>query len=125
MANCNKELLRQVRVLKPKLEHWEVAPERQVAFAADSTAWQGYAAIGIGPAAGVLNRPFAAGERFLLDFGEHSVGRLKLAMRTTGKPADAPVRLKLLFAELPQEIAEAHQSGDFHRINHRAQHRCH
>lgn len=107
MANCDKELLRQVRVLKPKLEHWEVAPEQQVAFAADSTAWQGYAAIGVGPAAGVLNRPFAAGERFLLDFGEHSVGRLKLAMRTTGKPADAPVRLKLLFAELPQEIAEA------------------
>lgn len=107
MANCDKELLRQVRVLKPKLEHWEVAPEQQVAFAADSTAWQGYAAIGVGPVAGVLNRPFAAGERFLLDFGEHSVGRLKLAMRTTGKPADAPVRLKLLFAELPQEIAEA------------------
>ena len=72
MANCDKELLRQVRVLKPKLEHWEVAPEQQVAFAADSTAWQGYAAIGVGPVAGVLNRPFAAGERFLLDFGEHS-----------------------------------------------------
>ena len=66
MANCDKELLRQVRGLKPKLEHWEVAPEQQVAFAADSAAWQGYAAIGVGPAAGVLNRPFAAGERFLL-----------------------------------------------------------
>lgn len=43
---------------------------------------------------------------FVLDFGEHIVGRLQLKIRLNEFAADAPLRLKLIFAEVPSEIGE-------------------
>src|SRR5690606_2535703 len=43
---------------------------------------------------------------FILDFGDHLVGHLTFSLRSIGAPADAPVRLKFIFGEMPCEVAE-------------------
>ena len=54
--------------------------------------------------AGGLQRAFDSGDRFVLDFGQHCVGRLSFRVERCDRYLDAPVRLKLRFGEIPAEI---------------------
>lgn len=50
--------------------------------------------------------PLKKGERVTLDFGEHLVGTVALKLNFTGSHPDAPVWLRLKFAEREQELSE-------------------
>ncbi len=52
------------------------------------------------------------GENLCLDFGEHLVGYLTLALSYSGSHPDAPAFLKLKFAETLQELSENSQEYD-------------
>ena len=52
------------------------------------------------------NRALGKGDRLVFDFGDHQVGYLTLKLGVSGAHADAPVLLKLNFAENPAELFE-------------------
>ncbi len=52
------------------------------------------------------NRKLKKGDKVCLDFGDHQVGYLTLSLVSSGSHADAPVWLKLHFAENPAELFE-------------------
>ena len=41
----------------------------------------------------------------ILDFGDHRVGTFKIHIDQTGSPMDAPLYMRIKFAELPAELA--------------------
>ncbi|MCD8155728.1 MAG: cellobiose phosphorylase [Clostridiales bacterium] len=53
-----------------------------------------------------LTGPLGTGESLLLDFGDHQVGYLTLKLGYTGSHPDAPVWLRVRFAERLQELKE-------------------
>jgi hypothetical protein len=42
----------------------------------------------------------------VLDFGEHLTGFVTFSVEDFGRAADAPIRLKFTFGEVPAEVAE-------------------
>lgn len=46
------------------------------------------------------------GDQFILDFGGHRTGHLAFDLLGEGKGVDAPVRLRLIFGEVPTDVAE-------------------
>ena len=50
-------------------------------------------------------------ESMILDFGEHLVGHFRIAIRSVGSPMDAPLYLRLRFAEVPAELSG--ESSDY------------
>lgn len=48
---------------------------------------------------------YGRGDSFILDFGQHLVGRLSVDIDCVGSPMDAPLYLKIQFAEIPYEMA--------------------
>ncbi|WP_265458949.1 alpha-rhamnosidase [Enterococcus sp. HY326] len=49
--------------------------------------------------------PLTKGESLILDLGDHYVGTFQIDITSVGSPMDAPLYLKLKFAEVPAEIA--------------------
>ena len=87
--------------LTPKLIETTVRPVRAVDifprgedFAAEEAA-SGFPA----------SQPMGRDESVCLDFGGHQVGYVSFTLSPVGSPADAPVYLRLKFAEIPYEIA--------------------
>lgn len=50
-------------------------------------------------------------DHIIIDFGDHCVGHFKINIRHVGSPQDAPLALKLKFAETPAEFA--YNSADY------------
>ena len=91
---------------KPRLFSRKVVPAELVMPVADAKAYQGWKMAPVASAASALNRPLSPGDEFIFDFGEHLVGRLTIGLSLCGKVSDAPVRLRVTFAEMPCELAE-------------------
>ena len=51
------------------------------------------------------SQPMGRDDSICLDFGDHQVGYVSFTLTPVGSPADAPVYLRLKFAEIPYEIA--------------------
>lgn len=49
-------------------------------------------------------------EQVIVDFGEHCVGRVSLAITSLGSPPDAPAKLRLSFGETPIEVIRSFDS---------------
>ena len=96
----------------PVLRHRTLQAKRIVKIEADASAFQGWAVRDAGTVAGVLNRRLSQGEEFIVDFGEHVVGRFVLGFVDFGRALDAPVRLALSFAEMPCELAEDQEASN-------------
>jgi alpha-L-rhamnosidase len=92
--------------LVPRLAKKVFRPVNQIKPRPDVAAFQGWTAQVIGPAGKFLERSFEQGDGFVLDFGEHLVGQVRLAMTDVDEVVDAPVRLKMIFAETLSELAE-------------------
>ena len=43
-------------------------------------------------------------DRLILDFGDHMVGKFEIDIDQTGSPMDAPLYLRIKFAEVPSEL---------------------
>ncbi len=97
----NKEYLEKAGANLPKLYEHEVASDKTVKLVEDGNRFFGVDAVENGKIPAVLE----SGDSFLLDFGEHCVGYLSFSMRHVDAYLDAPVRLKLKFAEIPYEMS--------------------
>jgi alpha-L-rhamnosidase len=92
--------------LTPKLVTKIRKPISVVRVVKDANCFQGFGVETIGSLDLVLGVLQPQSTSFVLDFGEHIVGNLQLKIGLNEFAADAPLRLKLIFAEVPSEIGE-------------------
>jgi len=98
--------LDQAKQLTPELHQQKVYPERMVNVVRDEDAFQGWSVEPVSSAAQLYDRVLKKGDRITLDFGNHHVGYLTLSLQNVRSNADAPLRLRLTFGEMPCEVGE-------------------
>ncbi|MFP4579564.1 MAG: sugar hydrolase [Candidatus Sumerlaeia bacterium] len=104
--------LEQAEALKPELHRKVVRPKRLVRAVRDESAFQGWRMEDAGKLHDVLDRPLDRNAVLVLDMGEYVVGHFSLKVDWIGKNMDAPLRLNLIFAERPCEVAEPLDSSN-------------
>ncbi|MFM6852875.1 MAG: hypothetical protein ACKOUM_02200, partial [Sphingopyxis sp.] len=92
--------------LVPQLRQDVQAPIHLVQPVADSAAALRFRMDAQGPAAGLADRLLGKGDSFILDFGGHRTGTIAFDLVGEGQGVDAPVRLNLVFGEVPTDVAE-------------------
>lgn len=90
----------------PALHQTPKQPVRLVTIEKDARGFQGWTTLPAGEPSSMWDRPLKPGDSLILDFGEHLTGQLVLALRSFEIPVDAPVRLALVFGEVPAEVIE-------------------
>ncbi|MDQ6417992.1 sugar hydrolase [Paenibacillus sp. LHD-117] len=98
--------------IMPALRQDEVSPLHIVQITEDQEAFQSWRTTIVGKAEDLKERPFGKGDSVILDFGDHLVGYVSLAIKPVGSPPDAPLKLKLTWGEMPCEIAEPFEQYD-------------
>lgn len=89
----------------PPLIYKEYAPLKKVVSVQDAGAYQGWRMEDAGGVSDFFTQSMKRQSGVILDFGEHITGHLTFSLRLLGKNvADAPVRLKFTFAEMPAEL---------------------
>ncbi|THF80340.1 alpha-L-rhamnosidase-related protein [Cohnella fermenti] len=96
----------------PALRRTRIEPKRLVRVLPDEQAFQGWRTEHGGTIDAFASGDYAKGDSIVLDFGIHCVGYLTVRIGAAVGPADAPVRLKLIFGEMPCEIGEDFDSYD-------------
>lgn len=96
----NQFLLDKAKALVPKLIKTEVKVLRSVNICKNGEK------IIVNDAEDFATRELKKGDKVILDFGNHQVGFLNLKLSSSGSHADAPVLLRLHFAEQPVELFE-------------------
>jgi hypothetical protein len=96
--------------LKPDLRQRRVVPVRTVAPQKDASAFQGIRMMEKEWINGSnLNKKLVTGDSIFYDFSEHVVGYVSLTLNTKdGQQIDGPVRLELLFDEVPSGVVIPH-----------------
>lgn len=108
--NTNKELVQIAEQLTPELYTTGVRPTRLVKMTADDEAFQGWRTEHAATIEEWKQTSYGKNDSFTLDFGDHQVGYLTLSVKPVGSPPDAPLKLKLIFGEMPCETAEPFES---------------
>lgn len=90
----------------PALIRTAKKPLAVITVAPDPAAFQGWKIGSAADVASVCDRPLKPGDSFILDFGEHLTGYVRLSLRAFDVPVDAPVRLALIFGEVLAEVTE-------------------
>ncbi|KRE64654.1 alpha-L-rhamnosidase-related protein [Paenibacillus sp. Soil750] len=98
--------------LTPDLHESIVLPKSVIEVVADEEAFQGWRTQETGSISELESKSFGKDESFILDFGDHQVGYISLSIKSVGSPQDAPLGLKLIFGEMPCEVAEPFDSYD-------------
>ena len=89
----------------PALVRRDVKPVAIVRSVADATAFQGWRMERTDEAVEVLYKEsFKPRKEVILDLGDHYTGYFSMKVEHMGLPADAPLRFKLTFAEVPAEL---------------------
>ena len=91
---------------KSQLFRKTMKPVALVRSQKSAASFQGWKLLPSGKPESVCNKPLLPGASFILDFGEHLTGQLVLSLRAFDIPVDAPVRLALVFGEVPSELSE-------------------
>ncbi|MCM1064485.1 MAG: hypothetical protein NC420_08455 [Eubacterium sp.] len=97
----NQELLDKALSLLPKLQETDVAAAGTVVVVEDA---EGKAIVR--KAEDYTARVLKKGDKVCLDFGDHQVGYFSVELGSAGSHADAPVLLRVHFAENPAELLE-------------------
>ena len=104
-ADKRVDWLNKAQANMPELKHTLVKPVAIVKGVEDENAFQGWRMEPNGePIESFYKTSLKSHAPIILDLGDHYTGYLTLKVNHTGMPADAPVRLKLTFAELPAEV---------------------
>ncbi len=104
-ADKRVDWLSKAQANMPELKHTLVKPVAIVKGVEDEKAFQGWRMEPSGePIESFYKTSLKSHAPIILDLGDHYTGYLTLKVNHTGMPADAPVRLKLTFAELPAEV---------------------
>lgn len=102
----NESFIQKANAYKRPLKEKKVYPTDIVEFQEDCNVFQNLKAVSVDDFK--LPYKLAAGDKVLLDFGDHYVGYLHFALDHYGeiKITDAPVHLKFSFGEFPLEIVK-------------------
>jgi len=104
--NYNEELLKKARKNIPNLSKQSIDIKSVVEPIKDNHSFGG---ISTQKTHMDINRledyVFNKDEKLILDLGEHYVGRFSIDINSVGSPMDAPLYIKLKFAEVPAELA--------------------
>lgn len=97
--------LRKAEEAKPKLQVSVIKPQSIVRSVADDKAFQGWRMERTDEAVEALYKEsFKPRKEVILDLGDHYTGYFTMKVGHMGLPADAPLRFKLTFAEVPAEL---------------------
>lgn len=97
--------LQKAESLKPELTHKTVRPKFIVEPQKDSSAFQGIKFVKSGQKIEDLYKTdFRKIKTITLDFGDHYTGYFTFRTKLFNTPADAPLRIKFFFGELPAEL---------------------
>lgn len=91
----------------PKLIETVKQPVSLVTIEKDDNAFQKWKAVKSLPIDSLYNRSFKKQSGIVIDFGEHLTGYCTFSLEDFGRAADAPVRIKFTFGEVPSELATA------------------
>ncbi|HIW34619.1 MAG TPA: sugar hydrolase [Candidatus Paenibacillus intestinavium] len=106
----DQQLVEKAEKLMPSLQTNEVEIQNIIEVIADDAAFQGWRIKQSMTPQEWKERSYGKNDSFIVDFGDHYVGYVKLAIKSVGSPPDAPLKLKLTFGEMPCEIAEPFES---------------
>ncbi|MBP1965469.1 sugar hydrolase [Paenibacillus aceris] len=106
----HQKFVEKAEKLVPDLHKTIVWPQSVIEVVVDEEAFQGWRTQPAGAVTDKLAQSFGKGESFILDFGDHQVGYVSLTIKSEGSPQDAPLGLKLIFGEMPCEVAELFDS---------------
>ena len=102
----SKEWLQKAEACRPELSYQSVTPLRLIRSVADKQAFQGWRMEDAGSPDPLYTEPFKKHPSITLDFGNHYTGFLTFSIKPAAErmAADAPIRLKFTFAEVPAEL---------------------
>lgn len=110
--NHDDRLLKKAQQLKPSLSYTTVHPQSLVELTNDSTKLNSVGTKKIGDISNLSTMKFKRNDKVILDFGSHYVGQFSINIQHTGSPQDAPLTLRLRFAEVPAELKFNSQDYD-------------
>ena len=104
MGDRRAAWLKEAAASMPELRRTEHHPLRIVRSVADSTAFQGWRMEPSESIEALYASSLKQRRKVIVDMGEHMTGYFSLRVNHTGMPADAPIRLRITFAEVPAEL---------------------
>lgn len=104
MGDRRAAWLKEAAASMPELRRTEHHPLRIVRSVADSTVFQGWRMEPSEPIEALYASSLKQRRKVIVDMGEHMTGYFSLRVNHTGMPADAPIRLRITFAEVPAEL---------------------
>ena len=108
----NESMLEKADSCRPSMKREDIRPQRLVELAEDPSCLNGYGVTESVKDIKYLKRyGLMRNERLILDFGNHHVGTFQIHIDQTGSPQDAPLYLRIKFAEVPAELAV--ESSDY------------
>jgi hypothetical protein len=90
---------------KPRLIETTRQPVSLVDLVKDEKAFQHWKLVPSKPVDSLYNNSFKKLSSVVVDFGEHLTGYFSFSLEDLGRTADAPVRIKFTFGEVPAELA--------------------
>ena len=90
---------------RPRLIETTRHPVSLVDLVKDEKAFQHWRAVVSKPVDSLYNNSFKKLSNVVVDFGEHLTGYFSFSLEDVGRVADAPIRIKFTFGEVPAELA--------------------
>ena len=103
--------LEKAKELMPKLHEKIYKPIALVEAIPDDNALHGVKIVNGGYVEDLYDTELQNGDIFTLDFGTHIVGYLTLKIIPIGHQQDSPLRLRLMFGEMPCEVMDFEYTG--------------
>lgn len=104
MGGARGGWLRKAAEAMPELRRTERHPAAVVRSVADTSAFQGWRMEYAEPVDALYGSSLKERQSVIVDMGRHMTGYFSFRIDHTGMPADAPIRLRLTFAEVPAEL---------------------
>lgn len=98
----DRELLTKSDMNRPKIHFRKYNDVRIVEVVEDETRLDGYGIRDTGKT--LADYALKRDDKIILDFGQHIVGTFRIDIDQTGSPMDAPLYMRLRFAEMPCEL---------------------
>lgn len=110
--NHDEMLLGKAEANRPKIRKQKITPIRIVDVVDDDSKLNGVGVVtSEKDIANLKNYGLMRDEKLILDFGDHRVGTFQINIDQTGSPMDAPLYIRLKFAEMPGELTA--ESADY------------
>lgn len=104
-------LLDKANQYKPVIHKTTVFPQSIVQLVHDPRRLEGWGVENTKSVSDLPDIKLKRDQKIVLDFGNHQVGKFSMDVNSVGSPMDAPLFIKLKFAEMPAELK--HKSEDY------------